>query len=71
MTTEKQIQSWKDRLPEDLTFGEFDEEFQSSIWGGAHYQYGAWDTNGVWVLAWNTEAQFRQQVAALDEPSTF
>lgn len=57
--TEEKIARWKDRLPEDLRFGTFDPDFQVE---GCYYRYGAWNDEGSWWLAWNTEEEFVKQI---------
>lgn len=60
---------WASRLPDDLTLGEFDEDFRSADWPtGAWYHYGAWNQAGEWVLCWNTHNEFLKQLADLNEP---
>lgn len=56
----KQIQAWKDQLPDDLKYGEFDEDFlifsaKDYVPGGKHCKHGAWNTDGYWWMAWNTD----------------
>lgn len=60
MTTK--IQSWKDQLPNDLTYGEFEEDF---LIEGRHYRHGAWNAAGDWWLAWNTDEEFQKQLQEL------
>ncbi len=43
MTSNEQIQAWKDQLPSDLTYGTFDEDFDVE---GVHYEHGAWNSDG-------------------------
>ena len=64
--SQKQIQAWKDQLPDDLTYGEFEEDF---LIEGRHYQHGAWNTDGDWWLAWNTDDEFQKQLGELGVPS--
>lgn len=62
--TTSDVQSWIDRLPADLTYGTFAEDFRID---GSHYTHGAWNAGGEWWLAWNTEDEFAQQLASLAE----
>lgn len=50
-------------LPDDLTPDLFEEDFDVE---GNHYRYGAWNTAGDWVLAWNTESELREQLGDLE-----
>ncbi len=59
MTNQTQIDSWESRLPEDLRFGTFEEDFMIE---GKHYEFGAWSTAGNWVLAWDDETGFQGQL---------
>jgi hypothetical protein len=54
-------ESWCTRLPEGLSFDEFagSDPLRPS-------RYGAWDTDGVLVLAWNTEEEFVDVLAAFE-----
>lgn len=56
------ISDWKSRLPDDLVFGTFEDDF---LVEGRHYRYGAWNTAGDWWLAWNTEEEFQRQICEL------
>lgn len=61
-TTNRLVQSWKDALPSDLWYGAFSHDFKID---GVHYTHGAWNAAGDWWLAWNTDAEFREQLAGL------
>lgn len=63
MIMSEQEKDWQAALPEGLSFGEFSEDF---LIDGVHcqYRYGAWNTDGDWVLAWNTDEEFAEQLAA-------
>jgi hypothetical protein len=58
-----QIQSWKDQLPADLTYGTFEEDFEID---GIHYEHGAWGRDGNYWLAWNTDEEFKSQFVEIE-----
>jgi hypothetical protein len=60
-----QLRAWQDQLPDDLTVGRFEPDFDIN---GVHYQYGAWNSAGEWWLCWNTESEFQEQLASLEIP---
>lgn len=59
---EMDIEIWKRELPSDLRFGTFADDF---LIDGVHYVYGAWDVNGEWAMAWNTDEEYWSQLNAL------
>lgn len=62
-TQEFHKKTWEERLPEGLDYGEFEEDHMIE---GTHYQHGAWNTDGDWVLAWNTDTEFAEQLGQLE-----
>lgn len=48
----RRIEEFRSLLPDDLNFGEFEADFKMD--DGRHYKYGAWNSDGVPILAWNT-----------------
>ncbi len=63
MANDEQVQSWKDRLPNDLKYGIFADDFDIA---GVHYKHGAWNLSGDYWMAWNTEEEFQEELDQAD-----